>query len=69
MNKPREILNAYQEFGAGDRLRLLDRCGIPRSVVSELPPHIHLDKVTSIVASNTTIRIKFWTAVAEMRGE
>jgi hypothetical protein len=48
----RLVLSRYQHLGAGDRLRLLDRIGIPRADIRALPPHKQIREVANrIVAS------------------
>jgi predicted phosphodiesterase len=49
----RLVLSRYQRLGAGDRLRLLDRIGIPRSEIQGLAPHKQIREVAKrVVASN-----------------
>ncbi len=49
----RLVLSRYQRLGAGDRLRVLDRVGIPRAEIRGLPPHKQIREVANrVVAAN-----------------
>lgn len=51
----RLVLSRFQHLGAGDRLRLLDRIGIPRAEIQGLPPHKQIREVASRVVASSQV--------------
>lgn len=47
----RLVLSRYQRLGAGDRLRVLDRVGISRADIRDLPPHKQIREVANRVVA------------------
>jgi hypothetical protein len=58
----RMVVYRYQQFGAGDRLRLLDRLGIDRAEVDGLAPHEQLRKVGRLVVAAELVDMFMATA-------
>jgi len=61
----RLVLSRYQRLGAGDRLRVLDRLGIPRAEIRELLPHRQIREVANRVVASDQVAA-FLAATADV---
>lgn len=61
----RLVLSRYQRLGAGDRLRVLDRLGIPRAEIQVLSPHKQIREVANRVTNSDQLAA-FLNAAAEI---
>lgn len=61
----RLVLSRYQRLGAGDRLRVLDRVGIPRVDIRGLPPHKQIREVANRVVAAGKVQV-FLDAASEV---
>lgn len=61
----RLVLSRYQRLGAGDRLRVLDRVGIPRADIRGLPPHKQIREVANRVVADGQVQL-FLDAASEI---
>jgi predicted phosphodiesterase len=58
---------AFERLGAGDRLRVLDRLGVPRSMFAGLPPHQQIREVAKHVVALGSVD-EFLAIVLEVGG-
>jgi predicted MPP superfamily phosphohydrolase len=63
----RIVRHAFEDLGAGQRLRVLDRIGLERSVISGLQPHKQIREVAELVVERGLVD-RFIEAVTEVKG-